>query len=115
MIRSLALISILFFSNSCYSSPPSIADYQQKENNELHDMYIYGLERGLDWSQEYMYSKYSIEFFCKPRDLVLSATQLRILIDKELNENTSFYTKYRDAPLLGLALRNAYIASFPCD
>ena len=115
MLRSLMLMIILVMSNITNASPPTIDEYQKSEKNESHDMYIYGLERGLDWAQEHMYSKHSLEFFCKPGDLVLSSTQLRHLIDKEIGENSSFYTKYKDAPLLGLALRNAYIASFPCD
>ena len=115
MYESVAIMSILFLSNLTFASPPTIDEYQKNDKNEHLDMYIYGLERGLDWSQEYVYSKYALEFFCKPGDLVLSAKQLRLLIDKEIDENSSFYTKYKDAPLLGLALRNAYIASFPCD
>ena len=115
MFKSSVIINILLLSNLAFASPPSIYEYQQNDKNEHLDMYIYGLERGLDWSQEYVYSKYAVEFFCKPGDLVLSAKQLRLLIDKEIDENSSFYTKYKDAPLLGLALRNAYIASFPCD
>tara|TARA_B100001564_G_C20300433_1_gene516672 strand:- start:67 stop:414 length:348 start_codon:yes stop_codon:yes gene_type:complete len=115
MYKSVAIMSILFLSNLTFASPPTIDEYQKNDKNEHLDMYIYGLERGLDWSQEYVYSKYALEFFCKPGDLVLSAKQLRLLIDKEIEENSSFYTQYKNAPLLGLALRNAYIASFPCD
>ena len=70
---------------------------------------------GLEWAQEHFYTKNSIEFFCKPGDLVLSSSQLRSLINKEIQENNSFYNKYKDAPLLGLALRNAYIENFPCQ
>ena len=115
MFKSVVIICILLLSNLAFASPPSIHEYQKNNEKDHLDMYIYGLERGLDWSQEYVYSKYALEFFCKPSDLVLSAKQLRLLIDKEIEENSSFYTKYKDVPLLGLALRNAYIASFPCD
>ena len=55
-----------------------------------------------------------IEIYCKPNDLVLSVKQLKKFINKELIKENTFYDKYQDAPLLGLALRNAYISNFPC-
>jgi len=115
MIKLLTLSVLLITTSISYGSPPSVDDYLKQDKNELHDMYIYGLESGLEWAQEHFYTKNSIEFFCKPGDLVLSSSQLRSLINKEIQENNSFYNKYKDAPLLGLALRNAYIANFPCQ
>ena len=115
MIKLLVFSALMFSSNFLYASPPSVNDYLKNDNSELHDMYIYGLESGLEWAQEHIYTKNSIEFFCKPGDLVLSSSQLRSLINKEIQDNNSFYNKYKDAPLLGLALRNAYISNFPCQ
>ena len=115
MIKLLTLSVLLITTSISYGSPPSVDDYLKQDKNELHDMYIYGLESGLEWAQEHFYTKNSIEFFCKPGDLVLSSSQLRSLINKEIQDNNSFYNKYKDAPLLGLALRNAYIANFPCQ
>ena len=115
MIKLLTLSVLLITTSTSYGSPPSVDDYLKQDKNELHDMYIYGLESGLEWAQEHFYTKNSIEFFCKPGDLVLSSSQLRSLINKEIQENNSFYNKYKDAPLLGLALRNAYIQNFPCQ
>ncbi len=115
MLKLLILSVLLISSNISYASPPSVEDYQKHDKNELHDMYIYGLESGLEWAQEHIYTKNSIEIFCKPGDLALSSSQLRSLINKEIQENNSFYNKYKDAPLLGLALRNAYIENFPCQ
>tara|TARA_B100001564_G_scaffold346016_1_gene345318 strand:- start:517 stop:867 length:351 start_codon:yes stop_codon:yes gene_type:complete len=115
MIKLLTLSFFLMSTSTSYGSPPSVDDYLKHDKNELHDMYIYGLESGLEWAQEHVYTKNSIEFFCKPGDLVLSSSQLRSLINKEIQENNSFYNKYKDAPLLGLALRNAYIENFPCQ
>ena len=116
MMIKLSILSVLLIScNISYASPPSVEDYLKHDKNEQHDMYIYGLESGLEWAQEHIYTKNSIEFFCKPGDLALSSSQLRSLINKEIQENNSFYNKYKDAPLLGLALRNAYITNFPCQ
>ena len=114
MLKILIVSTVIFSSNLSYASPPSVDDYLKYDKNDLHDMYIYGLESGLEWAQEHTYTKNSVEFFCKPGDLVLSSSQLRSLINKEIQENNSFKNKYKDAPLLGLALRNAYIANFPC-
>ena len=117
VLNSIKLIFIagtIFFADNAISSPPSIDEYMSKQQKNQYDQYIYGLENGLDWAQEITFSKNAVEFFCKPGNLVLSAAQLRILIDKEIEENKSFYNKYKDAPLLGLALRNAYMSNFPC-
>ena len=115
MIKLLTLSVLLITTSTSYGSPHSVDDYLKQDKNELHDMNIYGLESWLEWAQEHFYTKNSIEFFCKPGDLVLSSSQLRSLINKEIQENNSFYNKYKAAPLLGLALRNAYIENFPCQ
>ena len=113
-IKNVAII-LLFFSNHAYSSPPTIEEYQDNNDIESHNTYIYGLERGLDWANEYMFQKHSIEIYCKPSDLSLSSKQLRKIIDKAIQKNITFYAKYKSAPLVGLALRNGYIDAFPCN
>ena len=113
-IKNVAII-LLFFSNHAYSSPPTIEEYQDNNDIEAHNTYIYGLERGLDWANEYMFQKHSIEIYCKPSDLSLSSKQLRKIIDKAIQKNVTFYAKYKSAPLVGLALRNGYIDAFPCN
>ena len=113
-IKNVAII-LLFFSNHAYSAPPTIEEYQDNNDIEAHNIYIYGLERGLEWANEYMFQKHSIEIYCKPSDLSLSSKQLRKIIDKTIQKNITFYTKYKSAPLVGLALRNGYIANFPCN
>ena len=110
-----AAIIILFFSNHAYSAPPTIEEYQDNYDIEAHNAYIYGLERGLEWANEYMFQKHSIEIYCKPSDLSLSSKQLRKIIDKAIQKNITFYAKYKSAPLVGLALRNGYIDTFPCN
>ena len=110
-----AAIIILFFSNHAYSAPPTIEEYQDNYDIEAHNAYIYGLERGLEWANEYMFQKHSIEIYCKPSDLSLSSKQLRKIIDKAIQKNVTFYAKYKSAPLVGLALRNGYIDALPCN
>ena len=110
------VIILLFFSNHAYSSGlPTVEEYQDDQDTGAYDTYIYGLERGLDWANEYMFQKHSIEIYCKPSDLSLSSKQLRKIIDKAIQKNITFYTKYKSAPLVGLALRNGYIDNFPCN
>ena len=113
-IKNVAII-LLFFSNHAYSAPPTIEEYQDNNDIEAHNTYIYGLERGLEWANEYMFQKHSIEIYCKPSDLSLSSKQLRKIIDKAIQTNVTFYAKYKSAPLVGLALRNGYIDAFPCN
>ena len=74
-IKNVAII-ILFFSNHAYSAPPTIEEYQDNNDIEAHNIYIYGLERGLEWANEYMFQKHSIEIYCKPSDLSLSSNCL---------------------------------------
>ena len=109
------VIILLFFSNPAYSGIPTIEEYQDNQDIDAHDTYIYGLERGLDWANEYMFQKHSIEIYCKPSDLSLSSKQLRKIIDKTIQNNITFYNKYKSSPLIGLALRNGYIDNFPCN
>ena len=105
----------LLFTNFAHSAVPTIEDYQSADDPIAHEAYIYGLERGLEWANEYTFQKHSFEICCKPRDLSLSSKQLRKIIDQEIKNNIRFYTKYKDAPLLGLALRNGYITNYPCN
>ena len=93
---------------------PTIKSYMENKGNTLHDSFIYGLENGIELLNEYSYTKYDVQIYCKPNDLVLSIKQLKRFIDKEIIKENTFYDKYQDAPLLGLALRNAYISYFPC-
>jgi len=109
------VIMLLFFSNHAYPEIPTIEEYQENNDIKAHNTYIYGLERGLDWANEYMFQKHSIEIYCKPSDLSLSSKQLRKIIDKAIQKNVTFYAKYKSAPLVGLALRNGYIDTFPCN
>ena len=104
-----------FMNNFLYASVPTIEDYQNSSDISAHDSYIYGLERGLEWANEYTFQKHSFEIYCKPRDLSLSSKQLRKIINDEIETNNRFYSKYKDVPLLGLALRNGYISKFPCN
>ena len=109
------LILTIFFVTPAFPSVLTIADYTKHKNSSKYDHYLYGLESGLDWANDYIFQKNNTLIFCKPNELELSANQLRKFIDKELEQNSSFYDKYKDAPLLGLALRNAYIDNFPCN
>ena len=115
MYRFVILFLAISYSIAGHSSAPTIDDYRDRPTPDMYDQYIYGLEGGLEWAQEYTFTRHSLDFFCKPNDLILSAVKLRSMIDMEIEENISFYSKYGDAPLVGLALRNAYISEFPCN
>ena len=108
-------LALLFCSNFAYSEIPTIQDYLNKNDSNAYELYIYGLESGLEWANEHAFQKYSIEIFCKPRDLSLSLKQLNKIISQEIQDNNRFYIKYKDAPLVGLALRNGYISTYPCN
>ena len=115
MHKFVILFLAMSYSIVSHSSTPTIDDYLDRATPDMYDQYIYGLEGGLEWAQEYTFTRHSLDFFCKPNDLILSAAKLRSLIDIEIEENISFYSKYGDAPLIGLALRNAYISEFSCN
>ena len=115
MYKFVILFLAMSYSIVSHSATPTIDDYLDRTTPDMYDQYIYGLEGGLEWAQEYTFTRHSLDFFCKPNDLILSAAKLRSLIDIEIEENISFYSKYGDVPLIGLALRNAYISEFPCN
>ena len=100
--------------NSFAENMPSIKEYLASKNTSKYDLYVYGIENGLDWASEESYRKNNIKLYCKPNDLMLSIKQIKKLIDEELQHQEQFYAKYSDAPLVGLALKNAFISNFPC-
>ena len=111
----IALFLCLFFYSSSYAGPktPSIDEYKNDKSG-VYDSYIYGLESGLEWASEYYYRKHQIELFCKPNGIKLPSSRLREIIDREIRKKPGFFDKYKNEPLLGLALRNGYIDEFPC-
>ena len=106
----------LTFSTSVFSGSkiPTIKEYLN-DSTDNYDSYIYGLESGLEWASEYYYRKHQVEIYCKPADITLPVSELRSMIDKTIKSKPGFFEKYEDEPLLGLALRNGYIESFPCQ
>ena len=111
----IALFLCLFFYSSSYAGPktPSFDEYNNDKSG-MYDSYIYGLESGLEWASEYYYRKHQIELFCKPNGIKLPSSRLREIIDREISKKPGFFDKYKNEPLLGLALRNGYIDEFPC-
>jgi len=104
-----------FYSNSTAADlkTPTIDEYLS-DTSGLYDSYIYGLESGLEWASEYYYRKHEIELFCKPNDIKLPSSRLREIINREIQKKPGFFDKYKNEPLIGLALRNGYIDEFPC-
>ena len=80
-----------------------------------YDSYLYGLESGLDWANELTYREHKLEMFCKPNDFEVSASLLKDFVKREITENASFYKKYENEPLIGLAFRNSYLNNFTCE
>ena len=106
---------MLIIADNVFSSQPSTRIFLDNIKNNSYDSYLYGLESGLDCANEFTYRKHNYEIFCKPNDFELSANNLKSLIITEINNNPGFYNKYSEAPLIGLALRNAYQDNFPCN
>ena len=107
------LCLISYSSSYAVSKTPSIDEYNN-DNSGIYDSYIYGLESGLEWASEYYFRKHQIELFCKPSGIELPSSRLREIIDREIRKKPGFFDKYKNEPLLGLALRNGYIDEFPC-
>ena len=107
--------AIFFVSTQVYSSQPSTKEFLENINSSKYDSYLYGLESGLDWANELTYREYKMEIFCKPNNLEVSASLLKDFIKKEIADNASFYKKYEDEPLIGLAFRNSYLSNFSCE
>ena len=113
-ILSVCFLSFFLNSASAASKEPTIDEYM-KDDSGVYDSYIYGLESGLEWASEFYFRKHKIELFCKPNGIELPSSRLRAIIDKEIQKKPGFFDKYKDKPLLGLALRNGYIDEFPCQ
>jgi len=109
----LLITSVL--SSNVYSSQPTTKEFMSNIESSKYDSYLYGLESGLDWANELTYREYEMEIFCKPNDLEVSASLLKDFIKKEIADNASFYKKYENEPLIGLAFRNSYISNFSCQ
>ena len=92
---------------------PTVKEFLMDESSK-YDSYLYGLENGIDWAYEYYYRKHSINMYCKPNEIIVPADMLRKIIKTEIELKPKFFKKYEDEPLIGLALRNGMIRSFPC-
>ena len=116
MMKSLGLpLAILFLSSHVYALQPTTKEFMTNIESSKYDSYLYGLESGLDWANELTYREYEIEIFCKPNDFEVSASLLKDFIKQEIADNSSFYKKYENEPLIGLAFRNSYIKNFSCQ
>jgi len=94
---------------------PTVEQYLAERNTSKYDQYIKGIDSGLDWAAQEAYIKYNKQIFCKPGDIDLPISQIKKLINVQLERDNTFYSKYKDAPLIGLALKNAYVRNFPCS
>tara|TARA_Y100000768_G_C23654234_1_gene530046 strand:+ start:223 stop:570 length:348 start_codon:yes stop_codon:yes gene_type:complete len=109
------LLALLFSSSYSYSSQPTTKEFMDNIDSSKYDSYLYGLESGLDWANELTYREHKMEIFCKPNDFEVSASLLKNFIKQEIADNASFYKKYENEPLIGLAFRNSYMSNFSCQ
>jgi len=116
LIKPSFLFGLFLYSNIQFADikTPSIKEYMN-DTSGIYDSYIYGVESGLEWASEYYFRKYQIELFCKPNGIKLPSSRLREIINREIQKKPGFFDKYKNEPLLGLALRNGYIDEFPCQ
>ena len=76
-MKKLVFLLFLFQVGTVHSDVPSIQDYKNKKSNNIYDSYIYGLESGIEWAYEHIYSTclpllcYFLWLFC-PYSLVAS-------------------------------------------
>ena len=108
-------LALLFSSSYSYSSQPTTKEFMDNIDSSKYDSYLYGLESGLDWANELTYREHEMEIFCKPNDFEVSASLLKKFIKQEIADNASFYKKYENEPLIGLAFRNSYMSNFSCQ
>jgi len=115
-MKSIVLsLALLFSSSYSYSSQPTTKEFMDNIDSSKYDSYLYGLESGLDWANELTYREHKMEIFCKPNDFEVSASLLKKFIKQEIADNASFYKKYENEPLIGLAFRNSYMSNFSCQ
>ena len=115
-MKSIILSLVLLLSSSySYSSQPTTKEFMDNIDSSKYDSYLYGLESGLDWANELTYREHEMEIFCKPNDFEVSASLLKKFIKQEIADNASFYKKYENEPLIGLAFRNSYMSNFSCQ
>ena len=82
-------IFLTSFNVSANQNIPTIKDYLNDENKK-YDSYIYGLESGLEWASEFYYRKHQIEIYCKPSNVELPASELRVMIDRTIAAKPGF-------------------------
>tara|TARA_B100000945_G_C20222734_1_gene521364 strand:+ start:160 stop:507 length:348 start_codon:yes stop_codon:yes gene_type:complete len=115
-MKQIMFIAFFFLTSLSFAKDvPTVAEYKENRDNTKFDGYLYGLENGLDWASEYAFRKHDMSLFCKPKDIMLPSNEIKKMIDEELNMRDSFYSKYKDEPLIGLALRNSFARNFPCN
>ena len=108
-------LTFIILHSHVVTAQPTTREFLNHIETDRYDLYIYGLESGLEWSSELTYRENNIQIYCKPGDIELSAKFMKNLIAEEIRGNASFYEKYEYEPLIGLAMRNALLEKFPCD
>ncbi len=107
-------VLILNSINTNAGEVPSVKEYKEHRDSAKYDQFIYGLDNGLEWASDQAYRKYGHQIFCRPSGIDMPVNEIKKMINKQLERDSAFYSKYEDAPLIGLALKNAYIRNFPC-
>ncbi len=109
-------LALLVFNslNAVSAEMPSVKEYKENWETNKYDQFIRGLDNGLEWASDEAYRKYGNQIFCKPSEIALPINEMKKMIVEQLKRDDAFYSKYEDAPLLGLALKNAYMQNFPC-
>ena len=72
--------TILFFlliSPCAVYAQPSTKSFLDHIDSDKYDIYLYGLEAGLDWANEFTYRKHNYEIFCKPSNIVQAQNDQR--------------------------------------
>ena len=90
-----ALALPLFISLNVNSSGDIPTIKQYINDPESYDSYVFGLESGLEWTQEYYYRKHNIQLYCKPGNVQLPAEMLREMIAMTISTKPGFLKSMR--------------------
>lgn len=113
IVKAILLLAFIIFSNITHAEF-NLKEYEKlKKEMKDFDIYLYGIGKGIFWSNVMLYTRDKKRLFCLPESLALDKGIILSIIDQEIN-NPSFDNKYKNDDSIEMIAVVAFMNKFPC-
>jgi hypothetical protein len=117
------IILTFILSTALLSESLTLKEYRElrKKTDESSRLfvatYISGIGEGISWVNSAMKNEYSIQFYCRPEDLLLTYENYLEMLDSAIKreELQQLIKEHQDKAILGLLLLKELQHIFPCE